>query len=284
MRNRSRTQQRELNEIRSVVQGKSEVQQKLDAMMFMPMTSLQLIADMPTWWGAYQKALAQAPVDLDAELVEERAVKLADQAVIDAQGGGQTKDLAAVQRSQLLKLFTVFYGYFSTTYNLGVERAKATNFRSPLEVMHLAWDYLLLFSVPAVLATIMKSAMTPGGEDDDPEKLAKKLASEQISYLMGMMIGVREATGFVQGITGTSQFGGGYSGPAGLRFFSDLGKLGKQVSQGELDEALRRSLVNVGGVLLHLPSGQVNKTLDGINALNEGKTDNPAALLFGVVR
>lgn len=284
MRNRSRTQQRELNEIRSVVQGKSEVQQKLDAIMFMPMTSLQLIADMPTWWGAYQKALAQAPVDMDAELVEERAVKLADQSVIDAQGGGQTKDLAAVQRSQLLKLFTVFYGYFSTTYNLGVERAKATNFRSPLEVMHLAWDYLLLFSAPAVLATIMKSALTPGGEEDDPEKLAKKLASEQISYLMGMMIGVREATSFVQGITGTSQYGGGYSGPAGLRFFSDLGKLGKQVSQGELDEALRRSLVNVGGVLLHLPSGQVNKTLDGINALNEGKTDNPAALLFGVER
>lgn len=284
MRNRSRTQQRELNEIRSVVQGKSEVQQKLDAIMFMPMTSLQLIADMPTWWGAYQKALAQAPVDMDAELAEERAVKLADQSVIDAQGGGQTKDLAAVQRSQLLKLFTVFYGYFSTTYNLGVERAKATNFRSPLEVMHLAWDYLLLFSAPAVLATIMKSALTPGGEDDDPEKLAKKLASEQISYLMGMMIGVREATSFVQGITGTSQYGGGYSGPAGLRFFSDLGKLGKQVSQGELDEALRRSLVNVGGVLLHLPSGQVNKTLDGINALNEGKTDNPAALLFGVER
>lgn len=284
MRNRSRTQQRELNEIRTVVQGKSEARQKIDAMMFMPMTSLQLIADMPTWWGAYQKALAQAPVDMEAELVEERAVKLADQAVIDAQGGGQVKDLAAVQRSQLLKLFTVFYGYFSTTYNLGVERTKATNFRSPLEVMHLAWDYLLLYSVPAVLATLLKSALTPGGEDDDPEKLAKKLVSEQISYLMGMMIGVREATGFVQGITGTSQFPGGYGGPAGLRFFQDLGKLGKQISQGELDEALRRSVVNVGGVLLHLPSGQVNKTLDGMSALSEGKTDNPAALLFGVER
>ncbi len=282
MRNRSRTQNRELNEIRTVVQGKSEVRQKIDALMFMPMTSLQLIADMPTWWGAYQKALAQAPVDQDAELVEERAVKLADQAVIDAQGGGQTKDLAAVQRTPLLKLFTVFYGYFSTSYNLGVERTKATNFRSPTEVMHLAWDYLMLFSVPAVLATLMKSALTPGGEDDDPEKLAKKLAGEQISYLMSMMVGVREITGAVQYATGTRQFDMAYGGPAGMRFFQELDKLGKQIGQGELDQALRRSVVNVGGVLLHLPSGQINRTLDGVQAVSEGKTDNPAAFLFGV--
>jgi hypothetical protein len=37
----------------------------------------------------------------------------------------------------------------------------------------------------------------------------------------------------------------------------------------------------VGGVLLALPSAQVNRTIDGIVALQEGKTDNPAALLFG---
>lgn len=284
MRNRARTQQRELNEIQSVVQGKSEVRQKLDALMFMPMQSLQLIADMPTWWGAYQKALAQADVDLASEVAEDRAVKLADQAVLDAQAGGQVKDLALIQRGgPMQKLFTVFYGYFSAAYNLGVERTKATNFRSPLEVMHLAWDYLLLYSVPAVLASLMKSALTPGGEDDDdPEKLAKKLAGEQISYLMGLMVGVREITGAVQYATGTKQFDMAYGGPAGLRFFQELDKLGKQIGQGELDTALRRSVVNVGGVLLHLPSSQINRTLDGIQGLSDGKTENPAALLFGV--
>jgi hypothetical protein len=283
MRNRGRTQQRELNEIQSVVQGKSEVRQKLDALMFAPMQSLQLIADMPTWWGAYQKALAEAPVDLAADVADDRAIKLADQAVLDSQSGGQVKDLALVQRGgPMQKLFTVFYGYFSAAYNLGVERSKATNYRSPLEVMHLAGDFLLLYSVPAVLAALLKDALQPGGDDEDGEELARKLIGEQISYMMGLMVGLREITGAVQYATGTKQFDMAYGGPAGLRFFQELDKLGKQVGQGELDRALARSVVNVGGVLLHLPSGQINRTVDGVIAMSEGKTDNPAALLFGV--
>ena len=283
MRNRARTQQRELNEIQSVVQGKSEVRAKIDALMFAPMQSLQLIADMPTWWGAYQKALTEAPVDLAADVADDRAVRLADQAVLDAQSGGQVKDLALIQRGgPMQKLFTVFYGYFSAAYNLGVERSKATNYRSPLEVMHLAGDFLLLYSVPAVLASLLKDALQPGGGDEDGEELARKLIGEQISYMMGLMVGLREITGAVQYATGTKQFDMAYGGPAGLRFFQELDKMGKQVGQGELDRALARSVVNVGGVLLHLPSGQINRTVDGVIAMSEGKTDNPAALLFGV--
>jgi hypothetical protein len=281
MRNRSRTQNRELNEIQSVVKGKSNGRAKIDAFMFLPMQSLQLIADMPTWWGAYQKALAQAPVDMADEVSEELAIKLADQAVIDAQGGGQVKDLALIQRGgSMQKLFTVFYGFFSTAYNLGVERAKETNYRDPLEVMRLAGDFLLLYSVPAVLSSLLKDALTPGG-GDDPEKLARKLIGEQISYLMGLMVGVRELTGMVQYATGTKQFDTSYGGPAGLRFFQEVEKFAKQVNQGELDRALARSLVNVGGIVLKLPSAQFNRSVDGYLALKEGKTDNPAALLFG---
>jgi len=282
MRNRHRTMQRELNEIQSVVQGKGPARAKLDALMFAPMQSLQLVADMPTWWGAYQKALAEAPVDMAEDVAEDRAIKLADQAVLDAQSGGQVKDLALIQRGgPMQKLFTVFYGYFSASYNLGVERAKATNYRSPLEVMHLAGDFLLLYSVPAVLAALIKDALQPGGGDDEDE-LAKKLIGEQISYLMGLFVGLREITGAVQYATGTKQFDMAYGGPAGLRFFQELDKLGKQIGQGELDRALARSVVNVGGVVLHLPSGQINRTIDGVIAISEGQTDNPAALLFGV--
>ena len=39
MRLRAKTQQRELNEIQSVVKGKSAMRAKMDALMFMPMTS-----------------------------------------------------------------------------------------------------------------------------------------------------------------------------------------------------------------------------------------------------
>lgn len=280
MKNRAATTTaRDLNEIQSVVQGKSEARRKLDAVIFLPMVSMQIVADVPTWWGAYEKALADAPVDVDADAVEARAVALADQAVIDSQASGQIKDLAAIQRGgQLQRLFTVFYGYFSASYNIGVERAKATNFRSPLEVMKLAQDYLLLFVAPAMLAELVYSALQ--GEDDEPEEMAKKLAGAQLSYLMGTMVGLREASLALQKATGTNQFSFNYGGPAGLRFLQELDKLGMQVGQGEVDRALTRSLVNVGGVLLHLPSGQINRTIDGVIAVSEGDA-NAAAILFG---
>lgn len=282
MKNRSRTFNRELNEIQSVVQGKTVVRQKLDAMMYVPMQSMQLIADLPTWWGAYQKALAQAPVDMAPEIAEERAIKLADQAVIDAQAGGQVKDLAAIQRgNDFKKLFTVFYGFFSASYNLGVERAKATNYRNPLEVMHLASDFLLLYTIPAVLSSMLYDALQPGG-DDDWDELVRKLIGAHLSYLMGTMVGVREFTGAVQKVFGVQTFNGSYGGPAGLRFMQELDKFATQVSQGELDQALVRSTVNVAGVALRLPSGQINRTIDGVVAISEGKTENPAAVLFGV--
>ena len=95
------------------------------------------------------------------------------------------------------------------------------------------------------------------------------------------MVGLREATGAVQYITGTKMFDTAYGGPAGLRFFQELDKLGKQIGQGDLDRALARSVINVGGIALHLPSAQINRTVDGVIALSEGKTENPLAVLFG---
>lgn len=276
MRLRGQTQQRELNEIRNRVSGKSELRQNIDRFMFLPMEVTQLAVDAPSWWGAYQKALAEGNP-------ESRAVALADQAIIDAQGGGQVKDLAAIQRGNgFKKLFTTFYGFFNTAYNLGVERTKATNFKDPRQVANLAGDYMLLYVAPAVMGALIKSALTNGTDDfEDPEKLAKMLANEQMSYLMGTMVGLREMTGAVQTMAGVNTYNTGYSGPAGLRFFNELYKLGQQVHQGDLDSALRRSAVNVAGVTLHLPSTQINRTLDGLTALWDGKTASPAALMTG---
>ena len=216
------------------------------------------------------------------EAIEKRAIALADQAVLDSQSGGQIKDLAQVQRGgAALKLFTVFYGYFSASYNLGVERTKAANFRKPLDIMHLGWDYLMLFSVPAVLGMLLKEALQPG-EADDEEELANKLIGEQISYMMNMMVGVREAVGAAQYMTGTKQFDSAYGGPAGLRFFQELDKLGKQIGQGEIDRAFTRSAINVLGITAHLPSAQMNRTIDGVIAISEDQTENPMALLMGI--
>ncbi|WP_137924657.1 hypothetical protein [Cupriavidus sp. 2SB] len=268
MRLRAKTMQREINEIRNKVQGKDS---KLQASYFYLIQKAQLIADIPTWWGAYEKAMAENG------MTEERAIALADQAVIDTQGGGQVKDLAAIQRGGAgKKLFTSFYSFFNTTYNLTAEVVGRTDFRNPRDVAMLVCDLLLLYTIPAAVSTLVKAALH--GDDDD-EKLLRNLIADQLNYLFGTMVLLREAGAAVQATTGTG--GVDYTGPAAVRFFAELAKLGKQVQQGDADEAFWKALNSVAGIIFHYPAGQINATVSGINAMADGKTENPGALLVG---
>lgn len=293
MRLRAKTMQRELNEIQNRMQSPSTAQavsgkvlgreraQKtkewVDWSMFLTIQKMQLVADVPTWLGQYEKSIAEGHSD-------ETAARLADQAVIDSQGGGQTKDLAEIQRGgPMQKLWTNFYSYFNVVYNLNAEIKNKTDWRDPYEVAVAARDYLLVMVVPAVLGKMLRDAIT--GDDDawDADQFAKGLAAEQISYLFGTMIGVRETAAIAQRIAGVSDYNFAYGGPAGLRIFQELDKLGTQVSQGKPDRALRKSLINTSGIIFHLPAAQINRTLDGLLAVAEGDA-GPMALIGGAPR
>jgi hypothetical protein len=232
------------------------------------------MVDVPTWWGAYEKAIAEGND-------ESLAINLADQAVIDAQGGGQTKDLSAIERGgPAQRLFTVFYSFMNTALNLGVSQTMAAD--TPAKKARLAVDYAMLYVVPAVLGYFLKNAITPGDSgDDDPEKIAKKLLANQIDYLMGLMVVVREFGEAAKIVSGANDMGRDYTGPAGLRLIADTVSLAKQAHQGEFDDAFRKASVNVVGDLFGLPSAQINRTVTGTKALAEGKTNNPAAVAFG---
>lgn len=273
MANRARTRFRELNELRNRVQDQSVLKDKTGRWAYFLMMRFQQAVDVPTWWGAYEKALAGGNDD-------KRAIALADQAVIDAQGSGQTKDLSAIERGgPALKLFTVFYSFMNTALNLGTAQTMKAD--TTAKRACLAVDYALLYVVPAILGAALKDALTPGdsGDWDDPGKLARKLIAAQIDYLMGLMFLVREFSDTAKTVAGLDAYG--YSGPAGARLIPDLTKFAQQVSQAEFDDAFRKSFVNVMGDLLGLPAAQANRAISGAKALVEGKTDNPASIVFG---
>jgi GNAT superfamily N-acetyltransferase len=274
MASRSRTRFRELAELRNQVEGETKAREVISSGAYFLMMRCQQMVDTPTWLGAYEKAISEGND-------EARSVALADQAVIDAQGGGQTKDLSAIERGgPAQKLFTVFYSFMNTALNAGIAKTMTAN--TPAKKAKLAVDYLMLYTVPAVLGALLKDALTPGDAgDDDPEKLAKKLAAEQLSFLMGLMVVVREFSQAGQTLLGLSDRPRDYSGPAGLRMISDVGTFAKQAQQGEFDDSFRKATINLLGDLFALPSAQINRTITGAQALNEGKTTNPAALLFG---
>lgn len=286
MAGRSSTLMREISEIRNKIGGargraatyvdigisKATVDkvdlQDLEDSYFWLITRMQLVADIPTWLGAYEKALEQFPDD------ESKAIAMADQAVLDSQGGGQIKDLASIQKGNpALKFWTNFYSYFSVVYNLHVEAFKKTDFKRPASIGRLGADLLLLSVVPTVLEMGLRKALQ-GPPKDENDPWWKKVSKQELGFLLGMFPGLREISGFVQGFHG-------YEGPAGARIFSELGKLYAQVQQGDSDKALWRSLNNSAGILLHYPALQVQRTVEGFIALSENRTRNPTALLFG---
>jgi hypothetical protein len=100
-------------------------------------------------------------------------------------------------------------------------------------------------------------------------------------FLMGTMIITREFAEAGKLVLGTEGGGRSYSGPGGLRLVSDSYNLIKQVGQGEFDTSFRKAAINVIGGFAGLPSAQINRTWNGIEALVEGKTENIAAPVLG---
>lgn len=281
MANRSRTQFRELNELRNQIRGQNPVQRTIQLGAYFMMMRMQRLVDVPTWIGAYEKAVAEGRIDTnpDGSIDDSVAVGLADQAVIDSQGSGMVKDLSKIERyGQAVKLFTVFYSYMNTQFNLAVAESMTEQSKGKL-----AAKYSMLLIAPVVLTYALKAALTPGGDDDkwEWEKLSRSLAAEQLSYLMGMMVVVRELSFSAKIMFGTEGGNRDYSGPAGLRMISDIGSLTKQAVQGEFDTAFRKSAINLLGDFTGLPSAQINRTINGIEALAEGQTQNPAAVMLG---
>lgn len=275
MANRTRTQFRELNELRNQIEGESHLKEFVGKYGYFLMAQVQQMVDIPTWTGAYEKAISEGND-------QERAVRLADQAVIDSQGSGLINDLSAIERGNAWKkLFTVFYSFMNTALNLGVTESYSSQ-PTAAGRAKLAVKMLTLYTLPAVLGMALKDALVPGDSgDDDWEKLARKLIGSQIEYLMGLMVVVREFAEAGRMLAGAGDRPRDYAGPAGVRVVGDVVKLGVQIKQGEFDDAFRKALINVAGDVFGLPSVQTNRTITGIEALNEGKTDNPAAVVFG---
>lgn len=238
----------------------------LQRSFFWMISRAQLIADVPTWLGAYEKFTAQG-------IDEDRAVLLADQVVIDSQATGQMKDMAEIQRGNpALKLWTNFYTFFSAAVNLNMDAFKRMNFKSPVSIGRLAADMIILNVIPVILVKMLKDSLR-GDEEDD---WTKAMLAEIASYIANMFIGFRELSGIIQGFYN-------YGGTSGARVFAEAGKLIKQISQGEIDKALLKSLSSTAGILFHFPAAQVQRSVEGWIAFTEGKA-GIQALIFGPPR
>ena len=286
MPHRATTQSREMADMLNTLRAgdtAGRVTEAIRASRFYAIAKMQRVVDVITWHGANEKALAQlkyenAVTDAERADIEKQAADLADQGVIDSQGSGLIADLAPVQNgAPAMKLFTNFYSYFNTTYNLNVEAYRRTNFKSPAQIGLFAADMLVLNTLPIVLGVAIKNMMKGSCAWNDSECLAKAYGSDQISYMAGQMLLLRELGTAFSMVAGGDNYG--YQGPAGLRLLTDANRLiadfAKKLPefmQGEFDLDMKtfKDANRVAGAALHYPAGQINTTLDGIIAVEQG--------------
>ena len=274
MQARMRTQFREVTEIQSFLNGTTgSLREKFMRAAYLPLTAMQMTVDLPTWLGAYEKALAEGRG-------EALAVADADRAVMNAQGSGRPSDLSRYERGgPWAKLFTVFYTFFNSALNIAVVSGKVE------PRMKAAAKIFTILMVQPVLETFLRegaSSLFAGGDDGESaddwvKKVLKESAKNAAGFNLGLLVGVRELSYVLDDY--------GYRGPAGLRKITDTGRAlqswTRLADTGELDEATLKATVSAFGVWTGLPVTPINRAISGANALRRGDTDNPLALFLG---
>jgi hypothetical protein len=284
MRNRMRDMDRDIRdafremEMRSQTGALSAVEKGKNTVTrfaYYGISMLDMASAMPTWVGAYNKALApEAKGGLN--MSEAEAIYYADKAVRNAHGGGGTKDLASIQRgSETQKLLlTMFYSFWNHFYNRQrdiVRRAAALPETYATDKAQAAKDFGMVLSrsffyfiAPQLIHAALKPA--PQGSSDDENMVL--WAAEEIG--LGLMSGIP-----VLRDIGNSMFTGrDYTATPAAQIITNAAKSfsdanhwlkGEDVSDKWLKHAIENS-----GYVFGLPTGQASSTVQFLWDVAEG--------------
>ncbi|NTZ90470.1 hypothetical protein [Agrobacterium tumefaciens] len=230
--------------------------------------------DMPTWLAGYRQATEEGRSEADA-------IAHADRIVARAAASGNFSDRTPIERGSLsrnvrqndvVRLFTALGSYMFAKFNVAYEKTRQTEFRDPRQVLSWTSDMVMLFTVEAVLAALVRGQLPWGDDDDDDDGWAEFLAKQTALSAAGTLPFVRDAASAVQGFSG----GGAYGS-----IMDTIARPIFQASQGEVDKAFIRSIVDAGGLFLHIPSTQINRFVDATWRQAEGEDVSPLEYIMG---
>jgi hypothetical protein len=230
---------------------------------------LDMLSALPTWMGAYNKALHEG-------MAEQDAIYAADKAVRNAHGAGGVKDLSAVQRSksEFMKLTTMFYSFWNHFYNRQRDIARtAASIPGSLregDYQKAAGDFgmvlarsLFYFIVPQMLHALINPP-----RNEDPNEPLALWATKEIG--LGMFSGIP----IVRDLAASAMQGEDYKLSPVVQMVSSLGKTGKDIAsaaQGKpvSDQWIKHAVTNAGYVF-GLPTGQAASTAQFLWDVGDG--------------
>lgn len=242
---------------------------------------VQGLVDTVTWLAAEQAGMTKFGNDVT------RARAYADDVVTRAQGSGEFIDKSPLQRGTLgdnvrqtewIKATTALQGYMIAKGNLAYEQTRKTNLRNPRQAMKWAADMVMLFSVEGLLTAALTAKLP---KDDEDDGIWDDLGEWAIKDALATFFGVIPGGGVL-----VDQFRGYDSSGVVAGAWKAYADLLQRVTPGEdgevdMDKGVVKAAVTAGGVTLGIPSTQINKTIDAIEARADGRDVSPYEYLTG---
>lgn len=152
------------------------------------LSETDLMLSVPIWKDVYDveysKLVQKEGISL--EWADQRAIELADKAIIDIFGSGDIKDQAGIQRNKgtIANFATTFYTYAGTLWNMQLDGFYAFKDRGDFKKFARVIFYDLFMQ--AVIMVIYNN-LFGSDDDDDPAKVAKSLTKEFVNQsVMGV--------------------------------------------------------------------------------------------------
>ena len=229
---------------------------------FLFINKAQQVVDTINWLAAFERGKELHNDNL------KKAIDFADNAVVRAQASALFSDRSAIERgtihgklqqSEWVKLFTTFSSYMVAKANIAYEKTRTTDFRSPSQIAKWSVDLIMLYLVEAAIIAAIRGNWP---DEDDDESTFAFLTKEFLFSIGSTLPLMREVTSEIEGYRG-----GGVISTVSKRLADPV----KQISQGEIDAALVKSLNNAGGLLFVYPSVQTNRVIDALWRNHEGE-------------
>lgn len=236
--------------------------------MFHGIGYMDRVVVIPTWLGAYNKALA-AGADEAGAIVE------ADKAVRKSQGAGAAKDLATVQRGrgtmgELSKYLTMFYSYMSAFYQRQRTLGRDVRTAKPRDFPKLLARAWWLMIVPPLLSELLA-----GRGPDDEEDWTMWSFKQMLFNVLGPIPLVRDfAKPAWAAFNDEPSFGYSFTPVAkafdtGVNLFRDLGN----IVEGEETKRATRNALETVGYATGLVPGQIAASVQFLIDVGYGEQD-----------
>lgn len=250
---------------------------------FSMISSMDLFVSVPTWLGAYAKAM-DGKVDGIQLGDENAAVNFADSTVRRSQAAGAAKDLANIQRgSEAWKLFTMFYTEGATKANQLIFAFENFKINKPLSenVTKLVVTLGLVWFLQSAMEGLLRGDVPD--PEEEPEKFTKWLVSDQFFYPFENFVVARDIASFAD-----FKFNKGFSTAQGSPVFRAYQSFGNTalipfqlfLTDKELGKAEARSSFETVGFITGAPTSQMWKTGDYVAEFLNGNLGEKNPIQF----